>query len=445
MMSPSEFLNSLGGFPKRYGRVRDKHFGQDPKRIVIIFQDNPENWSVRRSIGEALLHFKWIKIFGQDGDTGQLDTSLLYAIPDHEMRKEAALYFLTKLMVSPAEYANALRGEKTAFIKLIGVEDEELYEESIRLHQFQPAFLKQQLVRSTAIVENLLGEMERSGEAYAALSCCGDLPDLVSEELEKREITYAIIQPRMTRPSDQNLYKKALQSMRNGKMEEFSPSYQEVYEDGFKGLELPPEQDYFPDKKMDEMKEKARRRLIQWIETESLLPKLESALPQSMYGNVKRIIGRSDLGPKTKAVLVKAELFSSLMTTELRTAMLKYKINDSLHLVGVIAYAATFAGALFGLGTQPWFQTTIALILGLLSLIKLLTRRFVSAFGWILVIAGFFGGQVVLERWGALLGTIIAGLVWLIVLPKQKIPEKEYKTLRSAKELENLLTGASEV
>lgn len=210
-MKPSDALDIVEALPPKYGVVRDRHRGDEAKRFVLIFQDDPENWSVRWSIGKALYHFKWVKVVGQDGAWEPIDTSLPYAIPaipDESIKQDVALYFLKRFLIHPAEYANILRGEKK--ILLLGIENQDLYNRAQKLYKSQPSFLRHQVERAHAIVKNLLKEMKKRGEVFSVVICCGDLPALVSEELERQGISYAVIRPKMSHPSDRKIYKDLL-------------------------------------------------------------------------------------------------------------------------------------------------------------------------------------------------------------------------------------------
>jgi len=435
-MKPSDALDIIEALPSKYGVVRDQYCGEDAKRFVLIFQDDPENWSVRWAIGKTLDHFKWVKVVGQDGAWEPIDTSLVYSIPDERIKQDVALYFLKGLLISPAEYANILRGEK--IILLLGIENRDLYNRAQKFYRSQPSFLRHQVERAHAIVKNLLKEMEKRGEVFSAVICSGDLPDLVSEELERRGISYAVIRPKMSHPSDRKIYKDVLR----GKL----PSDEEILSDTGVSAEAPPEVEEFPDKKKEEMKEKARVGLIRLIKSGNILPKLEPLLPSLRYESIARIVNSTDYGPKTKAVLVKADLRSLLemQKTQLSIAIFKYKINNILRLVGIVGFVAALTGALFGIGVQPWYLKSVVALFGVASLGKFVTKRFADACGWSLLLLGFLGGYYFWGRWGMLLGIMMAGLVWRLVIPKQKIPPKEYRLLKPWKEIEKILVGTSE-
>ncbi len=138
---------------------------------------------------------------------------------------------------------------------------------------------------------------------------------------------------------------------------------------------------------------------------------------------------------------MKAELLSLLdsQRPKLSAAIFKYKINKCLRWSGIIGFFAAFAGALFGIGVRPWYLACVVFLFGVACLAKAVTKRIVDAFGWSLHLLGFLGGYYFWGRWGSLLGIIVAGLIWRVVLPEQKTPTKEYNLMKSWKEIENIL------
>lgn len=207
--------------------------------------------------------------------------------------------------------------------------------------------------------------------------------------------------------------------------------------------ELPPPPAEFPDKTMDERKDKARAELIRLIKSKQLLPKLGSLLPQGTHEKVERILCSDEHGPKSKAVLVKAELLSLLdsQKSRLSAAILKYKINKFFRSLGTIGFLVVFVGAVFGIGVQPWYLTCVVSLFCIVCLGKFVTKRFVDAFGWSLCLLGFLGGYYFWGRWGSLLGIMATGLVRRIILPDQEIPADEYNLMKTWKEIEKLLLG----
>jgi hypothetical protein len=424
-MKPSEVLDILEAFPKEYGVVRDRYEGKDEKKFVLIFQDDPENWSVRWSIGKALHHLRWVKVVCRDGAWELIDTTLAYTIPDESIRRETALYFLRRLLIHPAEYANILRGD--LYIDLCGVEEQDLYKRAQKLYKpsTMPGYLRLQVERAHSIVKNLLERMERLGEAFSVVTCCGDLPDLISEEFERLGISYAVIRPKMTHPSDRRRYKDLL----SGKI----PSYEEILEYKENGDEVPPEEE-FRDKKMEEMKEQARIRLIEVIKSGDLLPRLERMIPPAGYKKVAHILSSTDYGPKTKAVLVKAELHSFIDQLQ---AKLTRRREIGLGLVGLIA---AVVGALFDFGvTLWWYRTLIVVLFGTAVLNSFLIKRFVSALRWLLHILAFLCGFYLFGRWGMLVGVILAASIGFFLV------QREHRTTRrrgkAVREIKEILTG----
>jgi len=324
-MRPSEVLHIVDGLPSEYGVIRDRCLGVDPERFVLIFQDDPANWSVRWAIGKTLHHFQWVKVVGQDGTCGPIDTSITHTIPHGEVRENVALYFLQKLCIHPAEYANTLRGKTE--IRLIGIEDQELYNQAYELTTDQPKFLKHQVKRAHAIARNLLNEMEIEGKTFSAASCVGDIPDLLSEELERRGISYVVIHPRMTHPSDHKMYRDRLM----GK----TPSYEELINERV-NLEPPPEGENFPDKEMERQKEKARANLINLIGSGKILTKLKPLIPDGVYENIKSIVNSTSYGSKAKAVLVRAELMALLEKQKRQSTTSSFIVGKAWNEIGKI-------------------------------------------------------------------------------------------------------------
>lgn len=429
-MRPSEVLHIVDGLPSDYGVIRDQYLGEDPERFVLIFQDDPANWSVRWAIGKTLHHFQWVKVVGQDGSSGPIDTSLTHTIPDGEIRQEVVLYFLKKLCIHPAEYANTLRGKTE--IRLIGIEDQDIYNQAYKLSRNQSSFLKHQVKRANAIVRNLLKEMEIEGESFSAVTCCGDMPDLVSEELEKRGISYVIIRPNMSHPSDHKMYRDRL----NGK----KPSDEEILNEEV-SIEAPPKNKEFADKKMEEMKEKARANLINLINSGNILPKIKPLVSSSTYKRLVKIVNSAAYGTKTKAVLVKSELMSLLEGQKKhQITASSHRFNSILRLIGAIGLLSVFVGALFGVGAQLWYQKYVVVLFGIVSIGRFVTKQFSYAFGWLLILLGFIGGYYALGRWGMLVGIVIAVLVWLLFFPDPLAPS----TSKAWKEIEKILLGTSD-
>ena len=299
-----EFLQSIEDLPERFGTIRDKHLAGDASKFVLIFQDIPENWSVRWSIGETLYYFRDVNLFCQDGAWGPIDTSLPYTIPKEIIQRKTVIYFLWKLLISPAEYAHILRGGQDRTIILYGVEDKKLYMKAARVLTNQSKFLPLQVDRARAIVINLLKKMEEIGRPISVLTCGGDLPDLVYEELARSGVSCAIIKPKMYYPSDRELYSK--------RMSGIIPGYDEIVADMEEIPEIPTADTDFPDKRLEEMKEKFRISFIDLIKTDALLPMFKGKVSFLKYRKMKKILRSGNYGPRAKFVLVKTVIYSAL-------------------------------------------------------------------------------------------------------------------------------------
>jgi len=393
---------------RELGALRECHMAQGANECVLIFQDNPENWSVRWSIAQALEFLRNVRVVCQVGAFTKLDEQMdfMRALPDEAIRDSTALYFLRKLMIHPAEYANLRRGEKP--IQLYGVENEELYKEAVELFKTQSRFLPHQIKRAQAITKNVLELMTTLRESLCVLLCDGDLPDLISEELEKTGRSFAVIRPKMTYPSDVEYYHKILHG---GK--EAYPSYEEIINEAADLPPLPPDDD-FPDKRNDDKKEKFRARLVRLIESETFLSEYGDLLPLTSRIRVRKILDSKKEGPKAKAVRVKAVL---LHLIQLSTAKKNVKPIDAVFTwMGIIGFVATLVFAFFGGGVESWYLKSIVFIFGVTCFGKTAVKRFGSALGWLLYSFGFVSGYYLFGGLGILLGILLAALFWLTFL-----------------------------
>ena len=141
----------------KYGSIQESFIDEDSKKFILIFRDNPENWSVEWSIAKTLGFVRDIDLVFQIGCNGYIENSdgliLLNTIPDKDIRKETAFYFVRKYLLHPAEYANAIYDGR--MIQLCGVECMKLYANALKLFRRQSKFLPHQIVRAKAIVDNI--------------------------------------------------------------------------------------------------------------------------------------------------------------------------------------------------------------------------------------------------------------------------------------------------
>ncbi|MCU7936971.1 MAG: hypothetical protein KZQ99_19205 [Candidatus Thiodiazotropha sp. (ex Dulcina madagascariensis)] len=427
-----QYINLLKNeLPKTgLGVLRDYHLYKNDIRFVLIFQDNPENWSVRWSIAQILKYFKTIDIACQIGTNGRIDNldgmHLLQTIPDDEIRDEVARYFFRKLVIQPAEYANLHRGAKNPF-ELYGVEDPKLYEQALSLFGNQPKFLPHQIVRAKAIVKNMLNLITEKKQSTVILICDGDIPDLVCDELDDLRISYAVVRPEMTYPSDKGLYRTLL----SGKV----PQQLDMNRILSDYEQLPPlPKGSFPDKELDNVKEAARAKLVGLIKSGELLLMLIKALPEDEIQPFEHIIKSSEYSLRSKAVLIKGEFLSWIGSHKFRIFAATYireKILPLLLLIGLGGATLVSAGVIFDLTTKSWFIPTIISIYGIASIGLLITKRFIHSFGWLLHALGFFSGYYYWGAWGGAIGVVLATLIWWIALPRQKNPENEEQLVRT--------------
>jgi hypothetical protein len=403
-----DFLQSIDLLPSKFGTIREKYLAQDAKHFVLIFQDIPENWSVRWSIGEALYFFRDVNLFCRDGAWGTIDTSLPYTIPKDNIRRETTIYFLWKLLIAPAEYAHILRGGQDRTIVLFGVEDKGLYRRATKTLSNQSKFLKLQIDRARAIVKNLLKKMAALKRPISILTCCGDLPDLVSEELERVGVSYAVITPKMHYPSDKELYAKRMAGQ--------IPSYEDIFEDMDKLPEIPTRDTDFQDKKQEEMKEQARIQLNELIKSGELLSKFKNVLTYFQNKKLKKILSSSEYGPKSKAVLINSELYSAMkpLMNPRSTAISTRLYLISLALIILILF--------FNLGPLfNWLYKAIIVLLSTGFIHSTLTKRYAFAFRWILHLIGFYYGFHYFGKKGIFLSSLIAAILgYFLVIKKQR-------------------------
>lgn len=435
-----QYINLLKtSLPKTgLGVLRDYHLDVKDVRFVLIFQDNPENWSVRWSIAQILDFFKEINLACQVGTSERIDNidgmHLLKTIPDDSLRDEVARYFFRKLVIHPAEYANLHRSKYPC--ELYGVEDPQLYEEALHLFTKQSKFLPHQIVRAKVIVKNMLELMKDKRQDAVTLICDGDLPDLVSEELESLRISYAVVRPVMTYPSDKGLYQVLLAGKipKELDMKHILTDYEQL---------PPPPKGEFPDKKFDNMKEAARAKLIGLIESGELLPILSRALSKEEIQPYERIIKSTEYGPKSKAVRIKAELLSWVGSHKFRILSAKYireKIEPLLLLIGTGGFILVLVGSLFDLVEQPWYVPTVFSAYGISCFGDLIIKRFVHSFGWFLHVLGLVTGYYYWGTWGASAGIVTATLIWWIALPRQKNPAKEDQLVKAWRGISGIIS-----
>ena len=185
--------------------------------FILLFEDDPRNWSGRLSIEKGIHWFlrkRIIDIVGIEGAfPGYVNTTKMTSFPVPEVKGDVALYFLKDLKINAGEYCHAIfeKPYYTSFY-LCGVDDPNLYNKSLELFRSQnmPAFASLHKMRAVRMLDNLLYRMEELDRQRAALICSGKLPDFICEEMEKQDISYARIRPRISEPSDFVKYGKLI-------------------------------------------------------------------------------------------------------------------------------------------------------------------------------------------------------------------------------------------
>lgn len=212
-------------FPKDWGTITEIHQTDDP-RFVLVFEDRPWNWGVRWAIAQGLSLFvrrRTLQLVCQDGAWGYIDTSALRLVPIQEDREKIALTSLQNLKLSPSEYCSVINPDKPFL--LCGVEDKVLYERALKLwksmrlesdrstglfraknQRRMNKFCELEYDRAIAIVNNLLQRMDTHELTVTGLTCCGNLPVLVCDILEFRNVSYAKIIPKETGVEDRDGY-----------------------------------------------------------------------------------------------------------------------------------------------------------------------------------------------------------------------------------------------
>ncbi len=178
-------------------------------KFILLFEDDPQNWSARLSIEKSIHWFlrkNLIQLVGVEGATlGYINTTKLTSFPVAEVKEDVALYFLKELKINAGEYCHTIY-EKPYYASfyLCGVDDKNLYKKSLDLFlsQKMPEFINLQNMRATRMLDNILHYMEELNRNRAALICSGYLPDILCKEMEKQDISYAIIKPVISEPSD---------------------------------------------------------------------------------------------------------------------------------------------------------------------------------------------------------------------------------------------------
>ena len=111
MGSNTQFMvDALSMFPEEYGLVDEIYPTSDPQdRFIVVFEDDPRNWSSRLSIAKGLNHLvNVIPLVGTDGATDYVHTEALSTYPLESVKEKTALFLLKELKITGAEYCNVL-------------------------------------------------------------------------------------------------------------------------------------------------------------------------------------------------------------------------------------------------------------------------------------------------------------------------------------------------
>lgn len=204
----------LDSFPKNQGRFAyiDDY---DSRELVLVFHDTPWNVSVRLAIAtvlEDLALRRMIDLVGEDGATFPLyiNTTHLSTYPNAQVRRDVGLYFLKQLRISPAEYCHSVMDaqfSKSPFI-LCGLENPELHEQAkdAWLKQDMERFMDLDLQRGALMAKNLLTKCREHGVIKAGIVCCGNLPEIICENLMELEISYTLFEPKVTGKDNRQQY-----------------------------------------------------------------------------------------------------------------------------------------------------------------------------------------------------------------------------------------------
>ncbi len=219
----SQFIvDILSKFPSDLGTVCEIHQTED-RRFVVLFEDTPWNWSARLAIAEALEFFTRmgiISLVGQDGSWSYIDTSSLGITPtiSKNLKERVALMLLKDVRLSAGEYWRAMYTDTpNQSIWLYGVEDQRMYKRAEKLWKSQKMqkFFELEKDRAIAISDNLLMLMKEKQVQTAALTCCGNLPDLICQIWQMfPNISYARITPRSSALDVREVYDERMRGKR---------------------------------------------------------------------------------------------------------------------------------------------------------------------------------------------------------------------------------------
>ena len=128
--------NIISSLPGKYGKVDKVHFAGEPEPWIIYIKDYHCQYEVQRKINDILYYLRASLSHSEipiciEGAVGEVDTSLLTAIPDSGIKNDVSDYFLKKGKMSGAELYSVINGSG---VSLIGVDDVDLYNLSYDLY-----------------------------------------------------------------------------------------------------------------------------------------------------------------------------------------------------------------------------------------------------------------------------------------------------------------------
>ena len=121
--------------PKDIAITKDVYRAAGADKTIINIQDAHASISAQESIVsilDSLVTNYDLSLVAIEGSSGYIDTSILKAFPDENIRKETARYLMKKGKMSAGEFFSITSGKPIA---LYGIEDKPLYNEN--LEQFR--------------------------------------------------------------------------------------------------------------------------------------------------------------------------------------------------------------------------------------------------------------------------------------------------------------------
>lgn len=143
--------------PKELG-FKNVVIPSDGEQVIINIQDAHASLDAQKSIAkilESMVRNYQLDTVALEGSTGVIDTRLVSAFPQKEVREQVAQAMLSDTQISGAEFFKIISGDE---VELYGAEDASLYRDNIHSYQtlleFQGA-IKQELEELAAAIEKL--------------------------------------------------------------------------------------------------------------------------------------------------------------------------------------------------------------------------------------------------------------------------------------------------